>query len=87
MAGEKVALMDTVKKTVFPACLEHLNDARGGKTLDYLVIHHLEPDHSGSVPFLLDRFPRLQIVGNAKTAEFLGHLYGSVQRAIVATRD
>ena len=76
VAGEKVALMDTVKKTVFPACLEHLNDARGGKTLDYLVIHHLEPDHSGSVPFLLDRFPRLQIVGNAKTAEFLGHLYG-----------
>jgi flavorubredoxin len=76
VAGEKTALMDTVKKTTLAAGLEHLNEALGTKPIDYLVVHHLEPDHSGSVPFLLGRFPRMQIVGNAKTAEFLGHLYG-----------
>lgn len=74
--GDRVALLDTVKPTTFAACLEHLNDALGARAVDYLVVHHLEPDHSGSIPFLRARFPHMQILGNAKTAEFLSHLYG-----------
>jgi flavorubredoxin len=76
VAGGKTALMDTVKEASLPACLERLEEARqGGRTVDYLVVHHLEPDHSGALPFLLSRFPEMQIVGNAKTAEFLAHIH------------
>ncbi|MFA5422845.1 MAG: FprA family A-type flavoprotein [Phycisphaerae bacterium] len=74
---KKVALMDTVKKSSLPALLEHIKSAVGdaGK-IDYLVIHHLEPDHSGSVPFLRQVFPEMEIIGNEKTAQFLEHIYG-----------
>jgi flavorubredoxin len=69
--------MDTVKKGSLPACLDRIDHVLGsGTKIDYLVIHHLEPDHSGSVPFLRERFPDMQIIGNAKTVEFLQHIYG-----------
>jgi len=73
----KIALLDTVKKVAAPGYLAKLRGLLPkGKGIDYLVIHHLEPDHSGSVPVLLEIFPQMQIVGTKKTAEFLGHLYG-----------
>jgi flavorubredoxin len=77
IADEKTTLMDTVKKNSLPSCLERIGDALGAEPkVDYLVIHHLEPDHSGSVPVLRKIFPEMQIIGNEKTAEFLGHIYG-----------
>jgi flavorubredoxin len=77
VAGQKTALLDTVKKGTLPACLERIDSVLGSKPrIDYLVIYHLEPDHSGSVPVLRRIFPEMQIIGNEKTAEFLGHIYG-----------
>jgi flavorubredoxin len=77
MVAQKVALLDTVKEGTLSACLERVGNVLGAAPrVDYLVIHHLEPDHSGSVPFLRRVFPEMQIVGNEKTAEFLQHLYG-----------
>ena len=53
IAGQKIALLDTVKKSSLPACLKRVSDVLGAKPqIDYLVIHHLEPDHSGSLPIL-----------------------------------
>jgi flavorubredoxin len=72
-----VALLDTVKKGSLPACLERIGDALGTRPrIDYLVVHHLEPDHSGSLPVLMKLFPEMCIIGNEKTAEFLDNLYG-----------
>ena len=76
VAGEKVALMDTVKEGTMPMFLERIgNVLADNPQIDYLVIHHLEPDHSGSIPHLKKLFPNMTIVGNKKTAEFLEHLF------------
>ncbi|MHC5213928.1 MAG: FprA family A-type flavoprotein [Planctomycetota bacterium] len=73
---EKVALLDTVKTTSSQGLLSKLrNLIEKGRSIDYLVIHHLEPDHSGSIPILLRVFPGITILGTKKTAEFLEHLY------------
>ena len=45
------------------------------RTIDYLVVNHLEPDHSGAIPLLREMFPTMKIVGNKKTAEFLSHIH------------
>ena len=64
---EKVAVMDTVDRRVTEEWLENLERELGGRTPDYLVVHHMEPDHAGSVQVLAEKYPAMQIVGNAKT--------------------
>ena len=64
---EKVAVMDTVDKRATGEWLENLERELGGRTPDYLVVHHMEPDHAGSVQILAEKYPAMQIVGNAKT--------------------
>ncbi len=74
---EKVALIDTVKKVSTPGYIKKLKQMLGeGRKIDYLVLHHLEPDHSGSIPLLLELFPGIQVIGSKKAGEFLEHLYG-----------
>lgn len=76
LKGEITALLDTVKITKISEFLEKLNKSLGSRKLDFLVIHHMEPDHSGSIPTLLEIFPDLKIVGNKKTLQFLEEFYG-----------
>ena len=64
---EKVAVMDTVDRRATGEWLENLERELGGRTPDYLVVHHMEPDHAGSVQILAEKYPAMQIVGNAKT--------------------
>jgi flavorubredoxin len=74
---EKVALIDAVKDQSAYGYLKKLRHLLGpGRQIDYLVINHLEPDHSGAVPILKEAFPAMQVVGNRKTAEFVKDLYG-----------
>jgi flavorubredoxin len=77
LVDEKVALIDTVKDLSVNDYLEKLEDLLGpGRAVDYLIINHMEPDHSGSIATLKRIYPRMQVVGNKKTAEFLSSLYG-----------
>ena len=62
---EKTAVMDTVDGHVTDDWLSGLEQALNGRTLDYLVIQHMEPDHSGSIQDLADRFPDMKIVSSA----------------------
>ena len=64
---EKVAVMDTVDRRATEEWLENLERELNGRTPDYLVVHHMEPDHAGSVQILAEKYPTMQIVGNAKT--------------------
>lgn len=74
---EKVALVDTVKRGYFPQFLEKIKEVmKNGKTVDYLIINHMEPDHSGSMHVLRDVFPKMKIVGNKKTVDFAKGFYG-----------
>ena len=64
---EKVAVMDTVDRRATEEWLENMERELNGRTPDYLVVHHMEPDHAGSVQILAEKYPAMQIVGNAKT--------------------
>jgi flavorubredoxin len=74
---EKVAVIDTVKKGFLPQFIEKIQSVLGaGRSIDYLIVNHMEPDHSGAMKVLRDLFPGIQIVANAKTLDFLKGFYG-----------
>ena len=68
----KVAIMDTADRRKGEDWLKKLADALEGRKPDYLVMHHMEPDHSGLIGMLVDRFPDICIVASAKAIQFLG---------------
>jgi flavorubredoxin len=72
---EKVALIDTVKEFQEREYLSNIKKVIGDKKIDYLIINHMEPDHSGSISALLKEYPGIQIVGNKKTAPILKSFY------------
>lgn len=73
--GEKTALLDTVKINKSGLFVEKLEAALKGRPIDYLIVHHMEPDHSGSITSVLDLYPDIKLVGNKKTREFLENYY------------
>ena len=68
---EKTALVDTVDASVTQPFLENVLHVLNGRSLDYLVIDHVEPDHCAGVAELLRRFPAMQLVGSAKAFQLL----------------
>ncbi len=72
---EKIAVMDTVDERGEEEWLENLQRELAGRKPDYVVIQHLEPDHSGSLAKLISLYPEIQLVGNAKTFQMLPQFY------------
>ncbi len=72
---ENTVLMDTVDRRASGEWLENLTAALDGRTLDYLVISHLEPDHAANIPVVCERYPDMKIVGNAKTFQMFGQFF------------
>lgn len=68
---EVVAVLDTVDKRKQQEWEENLLEVLAGRTVDFLILHHLEPDHAGSVARLVELFPEVVLVGNAKTFAML----------------
>lgn len=62
---QKTAVLDTVDSHVSEAWMEDLDKALAGRTADYLIVQHMEPDHSGSIEKLAERFPEMKIVASA----------------------
>ena len=75
---EKIAIMDTVDRRGTEGWLENLEAALGGKTPDYLVVLHMEPDHSANVKNLAEKYPTMKIVGNAKTFTIMGQFFDGI---------
>ena len=69
---EKVAIMDTVDRRKGDAWLLNLKEALQGRSPDYLVVHHMEPDHSGLIAQVADLYPGVRIVASAKAIQMLG---------------
>ena len=69
---DKIAVMDTADSAVSEQWMSNLKEALNGRTPDYLVVQHLEPDHAGSIQSLLELFPEVTLVGNAKTFVMMG---------------
>ena len=70
--GEKVAIMDTVDARKADFWLEGLSEALEGRTPDYLIVHHMEPDHSGAIGKLIEKYPGITVVATAMAIKFLG---------------
>ena len=71
IVDEKVAIMDTVDKRKTNEWLENLDRELNGRTPDYLVISHLEPDHASNIKVVSEKYPSMKLVGNAKTFSML----------------
>ncbi len=71
ICDEKIAVMDTVDKRVTTQWLENLTEALNGRTPDYLIVSHMEPDHAGSICALTARYPDMTLVGTAKALSML----------------
>lgn len=72
---EKIAVLDTVDERKEGEWEEKLSEALSGREPSYLVVHHVEPDHSGSVIRFLERYKSCRVVCSAKAAELLSQFY------------
>ena len=72
---EKTVLFDTADRAVKHKFIENLQEALAGRNLDYLVIQHLEPDHSAAIPDLLARYPHMKMVCTAKALALIKQFY------------
>ena len=72
---EKIVVMDTVDKRKTDEWLHNLKKELEGKEVDYLVVSHLEPDHSASIKALVEKYPNMKLVGNALTFKMLPQFF------------
>lgn len=72
---EKNVVMDTVDKRATEEWLKNLEKELNGESVDYLVISHLEPDHSYNIKLLCEKYPAMKLIGNAKTFTFLPQFF------------
>ena len=84
---EKIAVMDSVEKHFGEEWLASLDEVLSGRTPDYLIVQHMEPDHSANIALFMDRFPAAVVVASAKAFTMMKNFYGSdyADRRIVAT--
>lgn len=76
ITDEKTALVDTVDVCYGEVFIDKIKSQLGDKSVDYLIINHMEPDHSGSISLIRKYYPNMTIVGNKKTLEMLEGYYG-----------
>lgn len=87
---DKIAVMDTVDQHFGEAWLSNLEAALAGRRPDYLVIQHMEPDHSASITKLMEKYPETTVVATAKAFTMMKQFYADeyeAQRVVVAEGD
>ena len=73
---DKVCLIDAVEVDFFVQFIENIHEVLGDRKIDYLVINHMEPDHSGGLALLRKYYPDIQVIGNKKTFDMMSGFYG-----------
>lgn len=74
---EKIAVMDSVDINFGGEWLKNLSEALGGRKPDYLVVQHMEPDHSANIARFAETYPEAKIVASKKAFEMMGQFYGT----------
>lgn len=74
---DKIAVMDTVDQHFGGAWMDNLEKALGGRTPAYLVVQHMEPDHSANIKLFAEKFPEARIVSSEKAFVMMKQFYGS----------
>lgn len=78
---EKIAVMDTVDAAFGDEWQKNIADVLNGATPDYLIIQHMEPDHSANIQKFLEVYPNIKVVGNAKTFTMIGNFFRDLKLA------
>ena len=77
LGGEKAAVMDTVDARFGGEWLANVKTALGGKSPDYLVVQHMEPDHSANIAAFMDAFPQAKVVSSAQAFRMMKNFFGT----------
>lgn len=85
--SEKIALIDTVEVAEMHSLLGKVKNLIGDRPVDYLVVNHMEPDHSGGIPQLMGLYPSLRIIGNKQTSLMLKGFYNIPDDRILEIKD
>jgi len=80
---EKVALIDTVEHRFSDDYFEKIDEILQGKKIDYLIINHMEPDHSGALKAVTAKYPDITLVGNKKTFDLIENFYQKPEHSLV----
>ena len=86
ITDDKVCLIDTVEVDFFIPYIKNIREILGDRPIDYLVINHMEPDHSGAIELIKKYYPGIQIVGNKKTFGMIEGFYG-IKDGIVEVKN
>lgn len=78
---DKVAILDTVDARMASSWLENVKEALEGRSPDYLIVHHMEPDHSGGIATIMNLYPGLKIVASRAALKMLPFFCGGVDYA------
>lgn len=84
---EKTAVIDCVGPEFFEEHLANMRSVLGNRTVDYIVVNHMEPDHSGALALFRQFYPQARIVGNKKTISMLEGYYGIDGADCIAVAD
>lgn len=87
---EKIAVLDTVDVNFTKEWLNHLECALNGRNPDYLIVQHMEPDHSANIQKFMEVYPETTIVGNAKTFVMMDQFFDldtSIQKLVVKNNE
>lgn len=87
IVDEKVALIDTVERQFIDDYLDNIEALLKGRQVDYLVINHMEPDHSGALKALITKYPGVTLVGNKKTFQLVESYYLEPKKTIEVYDD
>ena len=81
LLDEKTVLFDTVDRAVEKTFFENLEYGLGGRALDYVIVHHMEPDHSATLISLLEKHPGATVICNDKTKKMIEQFFGKTPNA------
>lgn len=84
---EKIAVMDTVDQRASDEWVENLERELDGRTPDYLVISHMEPDHAGTIKKFTEMYPSAVLVGNAKTFAMLPNFFDTIESETLTVKE
>lgn len=84
---EKNVLIDTVEFGADNNFFKKIDSILEGKAIDYLVVNHMEPDHSGMIASVLNKYPEIKIIGNEQTYKLLNNYYGISRDCFMAVAD
>lgn len=84
---DKTVLIDTVEIGEVRELLRSISNEIGSQKIDYLVVNHMEPDHSGGIPIVLDRFSEAKLIGNKQTIAMVKGYYGVADDRFIEVKD